>query len=57
MQDKFRLPMAYIFLDSSDLVFLFYRFLFPILFEGSRDKVVSRFFEDPGNKELQSALV
>ena len=57
IQDKFRLPMAYIFLDPSDPVFVFSRILFPTLFERSRDKVVSRFFEDPGNKELQSALV
>lgn len=56
-RDDFTLPMAYIFLDPSNLVLLFYRCIYPRLYNESRDKVVSRFFQRPENKELQVGLV
>lgn len=55
-RDDFRLPMAYIFLDPSDLVLLFYRCIYPRLYNESRDKVVSSFFQRPENKELSVGL-
>ena len=56
-RDDFALPMAYIFLDPSDLVLLFYRCIYPRLYNESRDKVVPSFFQRPENKELQVGLV
>lgn len=56
-RDDFTLPMAYIFLDPSDLVLLFYRCIYPRLYNESRDKVVPSFFQRPENKELQVGLV
>ncbi|KAG4433208.1 hypothetical protein IFR05_011316 [Cadophora sp. M221] len=56
-RDDFSLPMAYIFLDPSELVLLFYRCIYPRLYNESRDKVVPSFFQRPENKELQAGLV
>ncbi|KAG8418520.1 hypothetical protein J3459_012390 [Metarhizium acridum] len=55
-RDELRLPMAYIFLDPSNLVLLFYRCIYPRLYDESRDKVVPAFFQRPENKELQERL-
>lgn len=55
-RDDFRLPMAYILLDPSDLVLLFYRYIYPRLYDKPRDKVVPSFFQHPENKELQVGL-
>jgi len=56
-RDDLSLPMAYIFLDPSDLVSLFYRCIYPRLYNEPRDKVVPSFFQRPENKELQEGLV
>lgn len=56
-RDDFTLPMAYIFIDPSDLVLLFYKCIYPRLYNESRDKVVPGFFQRPENKELQVGLV
>ncbi|KAK0100465.1 hypothetical protein ONS96_007741 [Cadophora gregata f. sp. sojae] len=55
-QDNFTLPMAYIFRDPSDLVLLFYRCIYPRLYNDPRDKIVPSFFQRPENKELQERL-
>ncbi|RSL53807.1 hypothetical protein CEP54_010191 [Fusarium duplospermum] len=54
--DHLRLPMTFILLDPSDLVWLFYRFIYPKLYKKPRDEVVPRFFQLPENKELQVGL-
>lgn len=51
------LSMAYLFLDPSDLVLLFYRCIYPRLYNEPHDKVVPSFFQCPENKELQVGLV
>ncbi|PSS10591.1 hypothetical protein M430DRAFT_145532 [Amorphotheca resinae ATCC 22711] len=56
-RDDLRLPMAYIFLDPSDLVLLFYRYIYPRLYNEPRDKVIPSFFQSPENKELLVGLV
>lgn len=56
-RDDLRLPMAYIFLDPSDLVLLFYRYIYPRLYNEPRDKVVPSFFQRPENKGLLVGLV
>lgn len=55
-RDDPTLPMAYIFLDPSDLDLLFYLYIFPKLYSEPRDKVVPDFFQRPENKELQVGL-
>lgn len=55
-RDDLRLPMTYILLDPSDLVWLFYKFIYPKLYKKPRDEVVSRFFQLAENKELQVGL-
>lgn len=54
--DSLRLPMAYIFLDLSNLDLLFYRYIYPRLYQGPRDEVVPAFFQKPENKELLMGL-
>lgn len=56
-RDDFMLPMAYIFLDPSDLVLLLYRCIYPRLYNEPRLRVVPSFFQCPENKELQVVLV
>lgn len=55
-RDDIRLPMTYIYLDPSDLVLLFYRCIYPRLYNEPHDKVVPSFFQRPENKELQFGL-
>ncbi|CAG9945391.1 unnamed protein product [Clonostachys rosea f. rosea IK726] len=55
-KDDSRLPMAYIFLDPSHLVLLFYRCIYPRLYNKPRDEVVPSFFHEAENKELLVGL-
>lgn len=55
-QDDLWLPMTYILLDPSDLVWLFYKFIYPKLYKKPRDEVVPRFFQLPENKDLREGL-
>ncbi|QPC69461.1 hypothetical protein HYE68_000213 [Fusarium pseudograminearum] len=55
-QDDLRLPMAYILLDPSDLVFIFYRYIYPRLYKKPRNEIVPRFFQLPDNKDLRAGL-
>lgn len=55
-QDAFRLPIAYIFLDPSDLVWLFYRYIYPGLYKKPRHEIVPRFFQLAENRQLQEGL-
>lgn len=55
-QDDLRLPMAYILLDSSDLVFIFYRYIYPRLYKKPRNEVVPLFFQLAENKDLRAGL-
>ncbi|KAG5796191.1 hypothetical protein H9Q69_004745 [Fusarium xylarioides] len=55
-QDDLRLPMAYIFLDPSDLVFIFYRYIYPRHYKKPRNEVLPLFFQLPENKDLQAGL-
>ncbi|CZS91556.1 uncharacterized protein RCO7_07034 [Rhynchosporium graminicola] len=56
-RNELTLPIAYIMLDPSDLVLLFYRYIYPKLYNESRDKVVTNFFQNTENKEPQVTLV
>ncbi len=51
-RDDLSLPMAYIFLDPSELNILFYKHMYPTLYESPRDATVSSVFQRPENKEL-----
>ncbi|KAF5020420.1 hypothetical protein F66182_7547 [Fusarium sp. NRRL 66182] len=55
-QDHLRLPMAYIFLDPSDLIWLFYQHIYPRLYKKPYNEVVPLFFQLPENKDLQVGL-
>ncbi|KAG8674087.1 hypothetical protein FPOAC1_000050 [Fusarium poae] len=55
-QDDLRLPMAYIFLDPSDLVFIFYRYIYPRLYKKPRNEVLPLFFQLSENKDLQAGI-
>ncbi|KAK7393971.1 hypothetical protein QQX98_013245, partial [Neonectria punicea] len=55
-RNDFRLPTAYILLDPSDLVWLFYRYIYPRIYKEPRDAIVASFFQRPENKKLQLGL-
>jgi serine/threonine protein kinase len=55
-ENNFRLAMAYIFLEPSNLVLLFYKHIYPKLYSESRDKVVHDFFRRFENQELCMGL-
>ncbi|OAA54965.1 phosphotransferase enzyme family protein [Niveomyces insectorum RCEF 264] len=57
VRDDVSFPMAYIYLDPSDLVLLFYRCIYPSLYNESPDKVVPNFFQRPENEQLQAEVV
>ncbi|KAH8907511.1 hypothetical protein BR93DRAFT_977431 [Coniochaeta sp. PMI_546] len=54
--NDYMLPMAYIFRDPSDLVWLFYERIYPRLYTDPADQAVSKFFQLPGNKELLASV-
>ncbi|KAL1862872.1 hypothetical protein VTK73DRAFT_6591 [Phialemonium thermophilum] len=54
--DDFRLPMGYILQDPSDLVLLFYKRIYPKLYDEPRDKVVPVFFQRSENKQLREVV-
>ncbi|RSL77071.1 hypothetical protein CDV31_017347, partial [Fusarium ambrosium] len=51
-----RLPTTYILLDPSDLVWLFYRYIYPRLYKEPPDAIVASFFQRSDNKKLQLGL-
>ena len=53
-RDQISLPMVHIYLDPSNLVLLFYRHIYPRLYDEPRDKVVATFFRRAENKALQA---